>query len=94
MKKIIYLDNNATTPADSRVVETMLPYFTSNFENPSSNHSLGYSSKKIIDASRMIISSNIGAQQNEIIFTSGATEAINLAIKGIAEAYSYKGRHI
>ncbi len=94
MKKIIYFDNNATTPTDSRVVEAMLPYFTSNFVNSSSNHSLGYSSKKIIDASRMIISSNIEAQQNEIIFTSGATESINLAIKGIAEAYSYKGRHI
>ena len=94
MKKIIYFDNNATTPADSRVVEAMLPYFTSNFINPSSNYSLGYSSKKIIDSSRMIISSNIGAQQNEIIFTSGATEAINLAIKGIAETNSDKGRHI
>lgn len=93
-KNIIYLDNNATTPTDPRVVKAMLPYFNSNFGNPSSHHFLGEKAKNVVDKSRSLISDVLSAESQEIIFTSGATESINLAIKGIAEAYSNKGKHI
>jgi cysteine desulfurase len=93
-KHIIYFDNNATTPTDPRVVEAMMPYFNSDFGNPSSHHFFGEKARKAVERSRSLIADILNAKQQEIIFTSGATESINLAIKGIAEAYSHKGKHI
>lgn len=92
--KLIYLDNNSTTPIDPRVLEVMMPYFTNQFGNASSSHLFGLSIKKDVEDSRRQVANLIGANSSEIIFTSGATEAINLAIKGLAQAYSSKGNHI
>jgi len=93
-KHSIYFDNNATTPTDPRVIEAMLPFFNSNFGNPSSNHFIGEKTKSVVEKSRGFISEIFNVSSQEIIFTSGATESINLAVKGIAEAYSNKGKHI
>ena len=90
----IYLDNNATTSVDSRVLEAMLPFFTDNFANASSTHASGQLAKAAVNKSRMQVANLIGADENQIIFTSGATEAINIAIKGAAHAHSNKGQHI
>lgn len=90
----IYFDNNATTQTDDRVIEAMLPFFSTKYGNPSSHHSIGEETKKAIDQSRNSIADLLNVFPQEIIFTSGATEAINLAIKGISEARFEKGRHI
>ncbi|MBE6021928.1 MAG: cysteine desulfurase NifS [Cellulosilyticum sp.] len=90
----IYLDNAATTPVRKEVVEAMLPYFTESFGNPSSVYQIAQMNKKAVDDARETIANAIGAQANEIFFTSGGSEADNWAIKGIANAHKAKGNHI
>ncbi|MCM8539104.1 MAG: cysteine desulfurase [Lentisphaeraceae bacterium] len=93
--KVIYLDCNATTPVDQRVVDAMLPYFTENYANAASfSHAPGRQAAEAVDLAREQISKVINAEAKDIIFTSGATESINLALKGVAGFYSNKGKHI
>jgi cysteine desulfurase len=95
MSKPIYLDNQATTPLDPAVLESMLPYFNNKFGNAAStHHSFGHEAKEAVEKSREIISKELNTSASEIVFTSGATESINLAIKGVSEKLKEKGRHI
>ena len=93
-KSKIYLDYNASTPVDNRVLETMLPYFTENFGNASSDHVFGWDANEAVEFAREHISNLINAKATEITFTSGATEAANLALFGFCKANSSKGNHI
>jgi cysteine desulfurase len=90
----IYIDYNSTTPIDTRVLEAMLPFLKDNFANSSSTHHFGQNINKKVKQAREQIADFIYAEPNELIFTSGATEAINIAIKGVAESYSNIGKHI
>jgi cysteine desulfurase len=92
--KISYLDNNSTTPIDPRVLEAMLPFLKDNFANSSSTHHFGQNINEKVKQAREQIADFIYAEPNELIFTSGATEAINIAIKGVAESYFNIGKHI
>jgi len=92
--RTIYMDNSATTPVRKEVVEEMLPYMTDNFGNPSSIYDLGKVSKRAIEEARKKVANAVGAEENEIYFTSGGTESDNWALKGIAFANRNKGKHI
>src|SRR5713101_3484586 len=91
----LYMDNHATTPTDPRVVAAMLPYFTEKFGNAGSrNHRFGREAEQAADRAREQVAGLIGASPREIVFTSGATESDNLALKGAAAMYRHKGNHL
>ncbi|MEP6917154.1 MAG: IscS subfamily cysteine desulfurase [Acidobacteriota bacterium] len=95
MTRPVYLDFHATTPVDPRVLESMLPYFTEHFGNPASRqHAYGWDAQKAVDTARVQVAALVGATATEIVFTSGATESNNLAIKGVAHALRERGDHL
>ncbi len=95
MKVPIYMDHHSTTPVDARVLEAMLPYFTEKFGNAASkSHSFGWRAEEAVEAAREEVARLIGATAREIVFTSGATESDNLAVKGVARFHAAKGRHL
>lgn len=94
LQNISYLDYNSTTPIDPKVLDAMLPFLKDNFANPSSTHHFGQGIDTNVKQAREQIADFINANRNALIFTSGSTEAINIAIKGVAESYSHKGKHI
>ena len=92
---MIYLDHNATTPIDQRVLDAMTPFFTTNFGNPASrHHALGCAAAKVVETAREQVATVIGADPREIIWTSGATESDNLALQGVAQSSAYRKKHI
>jgi cysteine desulfurase len=93
-KQVIYLDNNVTTQIDKRVLDAMMPFLTHEFANANSTHQFSVHAYEAVKSARVQVSELIGAEAHEIVFTSGSTEAINLAIKGVAENYQSKGKHI
>lgn len=94
INNILYFDYNSTTPVDPKVLDAMLPFLQDNFANPSSSHHYGLLINEKVKEARQQIADFLNAEPNELLFTSGATEAINLAIKGVAESYNNKGKHI
>jgi len=95
MKFPIYLDHHSTTPVDARVLEAMIPCFKEGFGNPASqSHSLGWDADKCVENGRDQVASLIGCDRKEVVFTGGATESNNLALKGIMEKYREKGNHM
>src|SRR5262245_24236938 len=92
--KLVYMDNHATTRVDPRVVDATVPYFDSEYGNPHSVHAAGHEARDSVDAARQYIASAIGAGDKEIVFTSGATESNNLAIRGVAERERRRGNHL
>ena len=91
----VYMDNHATTRVDPRVVAEIVPLFDQQYGNPgSTSHGFGWDAKDLVDSARVSIAENIGASDKEIVFTSGATESNNLAIKGVADFYGDKKKHI
>jgi cysteine desulfurase len=91
---MIYLDNNATTRLDPRVLEAMMPFLTEEYANAASTHPFGLRAHEAVKTARQQVAQLLGCEQQELVFTSGATEAINLAIKGVAENYISRGKHI
>ena len=95
MQLPIYLDYSATTPVDPRVVDAMIPWLRDNFGNPASrSHSFGWTAEKAVDQAREQVAALVNCDQRELIWTSGATESINLALKGAAHFYKDKGKHL